>query len=62
MQDKEEDGSKTPGVKVHTSDEFLFLDMKLYYRGDQLHFGLYRKENQELRYLNKASTHTPRRA
>lgn len=48
-------------IKVHDNDQFPFLDMQLSWKdvGDGLIFGVYLKPNQELKYLNKGSAHTP---
>ena len=46
-------------VSVVRDKEFPFLDMKLLWSEEgNLQFQIYRKPNQQLRYLNKGSTHT----
>ena len=45
-------------VKIKREDSFPYLDMELYWREDQLKFRVHLKPNQQLKYLNKGSTHT----
>ncbi len=47
-------------VGVETASSFPFLDMEMSWdvKGD-LTFGVYMKPNQELKYLNNGSAHTP---
>ena len=50
------------GGKVSTSNknEFPFLDMEMWWGEDkELVFGVYLKPNQQLKYLNDGSSHTP---
>jgi len=47
-------------VGLHTANEFPFLDMELSWRKDgNLKFGVHMKPNQQLKYLNAGSAHTP---
>ena len=52
---------KEDRVQIVTNDEFPFLDMKTSWspEGD-LQFGVSRKKGQQLKYVGKESTHTPR--
>ena len=44
-------------VKVIEENVFPYLDMKLSWRHDNLHFSVYNKENQTIKYVNKESCH-----
>ena len=47
-------------VGSETADRFPFLDMELYWSNEGvLNFGVHLKPNQELKYLNVGSAHTP---
>jgi len=47
-------------VGIHTANQFPFLDMELSWRNDgTLRFGVHMKPNQQLKYLNAGSAHTP---
>jgi len=47
-------------VGTHTANEFPFLDMELSWSIDgNLKFGVHMKPNQQLKYLNAGSAHTP---
>ena len=46
-------------VKVHRKESFPYLDMNLVWsEEEELQFQVYMKPNQQLKYLNKGSTHT----
>ena len=45
-------------VTINRKSAFPYLDMELYWRGDELKFRVHLKPNQQLKYLNKGSTHT----
>lgn len=56
--DKDDD-SVHEMVKVCKRESFPYLDMEMYWsKGGDLHFRVHMKENQQLKYLNKGSTHT----
>eukprot|EP00957_Ditylum_brightwellii_P163469 12445960-Ditylum_brightwellii.AAC.1 len=63
MREEEEwDGiSKTTRKKVkgHTGKWFPFLDMKMKWERNRLLFRVYRKEDQQLKYVDQQSTHRP---
>ena len=47
-------------ITINPNTFFPFLDMKLSWdEKNSLNFGVYLKPNQELKYLNKGSAHTP---
>ena len=47
-------------VKITNKPYFPYLDVQLsWYNGETLQFGVHLKENQQLQYLNKGSSHTP---
>ena len=47
-------------TSVNTDDYFPFLDMELYWGADsELTFNVHIKPNQEIKYLNDGSSHTP---
>ena len=60
------DGANSPTpkkedrVQIVTNDELSFLDMKMSWspEGD-LQFGVFRNKGQQLKYVNKESTHIP---
>jgi hypothetical protein len=58
--DKEE-GTTHEKVTVEQTDYLPFLDMKLYWwdKNENLAFTVYQKPGQQLKYLNKDSTHPP---
>ena len=44
-----------------TKDEFPFLDMKMRWTPEgELNFSVFRKSGQQLKFVGKESTHTPR--
>ena len=46
-------------VKINTSPKFPYLDMEFSWKSNnQLHFGVHLKPNQQLKYLNRGSSHT----
>jgi len=51
-------GTVSNQVTVVSKDSFPFLDMELFWNGQNLNFCVHLKENQELKYLNKGSAHT----
>jgi len=52
-------GPEYKRVKVHNGDSFPYLDTKIWYSEEgRLKWGLYKKPNQVLKYLNGGSTHT----
>ena len=53
------DGKVQKAVTVNGKDSFPYLDMEMYWskRGD-LEFRVHLKVNQQLKYLNRGSTHT----
>ena len=60
------DGANSPTpetedrFQIVTNDEFPFLDMNMsWYPEGDLHFGVFRKKGQQLKYVGKESTHTP---
>jgi hypothetical protein len=57
------DNTTKPGrskVGTHTTDHFPFLDMELSWSDEgTLKFGVHLKPNQQLKYLNAGSAHTP---
>jgi len=53
-----DDGSPSKKVKVQKGEGFPFLDMEMYWVDQDLQFRVHMKENQELKYLNKGSSHT----
>jgi hypothetical protein len=59
--EKEEDGTTHEKVTVEQTNCLPFLDMKLLYwdKNENLAFTVYRKQGQQLKYLNKDSTHPP---
>ena len=44
-------------MKVIEENAFPYLDMKLSWQHDNLHFSVYNKENQTIKYVNKESCH-----
>eukprot|EP00957_Ditylum_brightwellii_P136367 10400218-Ditylum_brightwellii.AAC.1 len=46
-------------VKEHIDEWFLFLDMKVKWENEKLLFPVYRKEYQQLKYIDQQSTHRP---
>eukprot|EP00957_Ditylum_brightwellii_P142763 10878525-Ditylum_brightwellii.AAC.1 len=44
-------------VKVIEENAFPYLDMQLSWRHNNLHFSVYIKENQPIKYVNKESCH-----
>eukprot|EP00957_Ditylum_brightwellii_P027270 2062114-Ditylum_brightwellii.AAC.1 len=44
-------------VKVIKENAFPYLDMQLSWRHDNLHFSVYSKENQTIKYVNNKSCH-----
>ena len=56
---KDDDGIH-PKAEVVKSSHFPFLDMKMTWSAEgELHFGVYLKPGQELKYLNSDSSHPP---
>ena len=55
-----DDAPKHRRVKVENENYFPYLDMKMYWSNtnNKLNFGVYIKPNQQLKYLNKDSSHT----
>jgi hypothetical protein len=54
-----EDGMKHNNVSVNGGKSFPFLDMEMYWSDEgDLRFRVHLKPNQQLKYLNKGSTHT----
>ena len=52
--------AKEDRVQIVTKDEFLFLDMKIRWTPEgELHFGVFRKAGQKLKYIGKERNHTP---
>ena len=45
-------------ISVIQDKAFHFLDMELYWQESCLEFCVHLKKNQDLKYLNKGSTHT----
>ena len=45
-------------VTIHTGELFQYLDMDLYLKQDELNFLIQFKPTQQLKYMNKGSTHT----
>ena len=55
-----EDGLNDKRITINRDEYFPFLDMKLSWNmNGSLDFGVHLKPNQELKYLNKGSAHTP---
>eukprot|EP00957_Ditylum_brightwellii_P182694 13915738-Ditylum_brightwellii.AAC.1 len=46
-------------VKEHTGAWFPFLDMKMKWESSKLLLRVYRKEDQQLKYIDQQSTHRP---
>eukprot|EP00957_Ditylum_brightwellii_P161178 12272349-Ditylum_brightwellii.AAC.1 len=46
-------------VKEHTGAWFPFLDMKMKWESNKLLIRMYRKEDQQLKYVDQQSTHMP---
>eukprot|EP00957_Ditylum_brightwellii_P043680 3311237-Ditylum_brightwellii.AAC.1 len=46
-------------IKECTNEWFLFLDMKIKWENAKLLFCVYRKEDQQLKYVYQQSTHRP---
>eukprot|EP00957_Ditylum_brightwellii_P117881 8991981-Ditylum_brightwellii.AAC.1 len=44
-------------VKVIEKDALPYLDMQMSWKTDNLHFSVYSKENQTIKYVNKESCH-----
>eukprot|EP00957_Ditylum_brightwellii_P163977 12484836-Ditylum_brightwellii.AAC.1 len=44
-------------VKLVAKDAFLYLDMQLSWKKDDLSFSVYHKENQTIKYVNRESCH-----
>jgi hypothetical protein len=54
-----EDSKEYDNVTVNRGDSFPYLDMEMYWSEDgDLRFRVHLKPNQQLKYLNKGSTHT----
>ena len=52
-------GENKSKVKVNTTSKFPYLDMEFsWHPNGQLQFGVHLKPNQQLKYLNKGSSHT----
>ena len=54
-----DDESKNQMVNVDSNEYFPFLDMELFWHNDKLSTRVHLKPNQQLKYLNADSTHTP---
>ena len=53
------DGSIQEAVMVRGEDSFSFLDMEMFWsKRGELQFRVHLKVNQQLKYLNRGSTHT----
>ena len=52
----EETGNEN--VSINRDPKFPYLDMELYWRESALEFRVHLKPNQQLKYLNRGSTHT----
>ena len=51
---------KKDNVQILTNNKFLFLDMKMsWYPKGELQFGVFRKNVQQLKYVDTVSNHTP---
>ena len=48
--------SKT--ITINKKEGFPYLDMELYWRGNELQFRVHLKPGQNIKYLNKGSAHT----
>lgn len=53
-----EDGSPCKQTMVESRRKKSYQDAELFWIDEQLQFSVHLKENQELKYLNKGSTHT----
>ena len=50
-------------ITVRGEDSFLYLDMEMFCsKRGELQFRVHLKANQQLKYLNRGSTHNPRHA
>jgi hypothetical protein len=54
-----DDLSQSPQVTVNCNDFFPYLDLKMCWVEESLHFSVHLKPNQHLKYLNAESTHSP---
>ena len=54
----ENEEPRNKNVTIRTEQSFPYLDMELYWRENELNFRIHLKPNQQLKYLNKGSTHT----
>eukprot|EP00957_Ditylum_brightwellii_P182163 13878894-Ditylum_brightwellii.AAC.1 len=45
--------------KEHIDEWFPFLDMRMKWENEKLLFRVYRKEDQQLKYVDQQSTHRP---
>ena len=50
--------TKGSGVKVISKNAFPYLDIEMFWNNQDLHFKVYKKNNQPLKYLNRGSAHT----
>ena len=56
--DDKRDGTKNEQVTVHGGDNFPYLDMELVWlANEQLGFRVHLKDNQQLKYVNRGSSH-----